>query len=88
MTLVRGLEGRRQSKRKGVSDFHMTSLQQDVCAGSSVITTDQVIISNADVSEQWGCTGPSIRERLYISFQSLGSLRLTVSRQTVETAQA
>jgi len=53
------LEGRKQGKRNGVgdersvmSDFHMTSLQPDVCAGSSVITRDQVIISNADVTEQ------------------------------------
>jgi hypothetical protein len=75
-----GLEGRRQNKRNGVSDFHMTSLQPDVCAGSSVITTDQVVISNADVTEQWGCTGPSIRGRLYISFLSLGPFQLTMSR--------
>jgi len=47
-------------------------------AGSSVITRDQVIISNADVSEQGAGTNPSlrpsIRERLCISLPSLVTL--------------
>jgi hypothetical protein len=32
-----------------------------MCAGSSVITRGQVIISNADATEQRGGTSPSVR---------------------------